>query len=134
VTDFATDASRGRPYYFEGKPLATRGKQFSSRMPIFKSTDREISRECELLFSYCINLKPMNRIATITLLSIALLLTPAFAQTPSSKETEELNSLLKELQTQQIKIAENQAKIDEKLATLADTVREARLFSSRGGR
>ncbi len=76
----------------------------------------------------------MNRIVTITLLSIALLLTPAFAQTPNPKETEELNSLLKELQTQQIKIAENQVKIDEKLATLAETIREARLFSSRGGR
>lgn len=76
----------------------------------------------------------MNRIVPITLLSIILLLTPAFAQTPDAKETDSLNALLKEVQTQQIKIAENQAKIDEKLATLAETIREAKIFSSRGGR
>ena len=40
---------------------------------------------------------------------------------------------LKELQTQQAAIAENQAKIDAKLATLAEALRLARIYSSRGG-
>jgi hypothetical protein len=76
----------------------------------------------------------MNRISVIAFLTLGLLLMkPAIAQTPSPKETDELNTLIIEVQTQQKAIAENQAKIDEKLVTLGDTIREARIFSSRGG-
>lgn len=62
------------------------------------------------------------------------MLTSAVAQMPNPKELDELNALIKEVQAQQTAIAENQAKIDEKLATLGETIREARIFSSRGGR
>ena len=76
----------------------------------------------------------MTRINVIVFLTLGLLLlNPAIAQTPVPKETEELNALIGEVQAQQKEIAENQAKIDEKLVTLGDTVREARIFSSRGG-
>ena len=76
----------------------------------------------------------MKRISIIVFLTLGLLLlNPAIAQTPSVKEAEEMNALVSEVQAQQKEIAENQAKIDEKLATLADTVREARIFSSRAG-
>lgn len=76
----------------------------------------------------------MKRINSIVFLTLGLLLlSPAVAQTPNAKETDELNALLSEVQTQQKEIAENHARIDEKLATLAETVREARIFSSRGG-
>ena len=77
----------------------------------------------------------MTRINVIVFLTLGLLvLNPAIAQTPGPKETEELNALIGEVQAQQKEIAENQGKIDEKLATLGDTVREARIFSSRAGR
>jgi hypothetical protein len=76
----------------------------------------------------------MNRVAIIVFLALGvLLLTPAIAQTPGAKEPDELNALISEVQAQQKEIADNQAKIDEKLTTLAETVREARIFSSRGG-
>ena len=42
--------------------------------------------------------------------------------------------MIKEVQAQQAEIAENQAKIEEKLAALAETIRVARIYSSRGGR
>ncbi len=78
----------------------------------------------------------MKRVSLIAFLTLALLLLkPAIAQTPaSSKEADELNALIGDVQAQQKEIAENQVKIDEKLATLGDTLREARIFSSRGGR
>jgi len=77
----------------------------------------------------------MKRISAIAILIRGLLLLkPAIAQTPTpTKETDELNALILEVQAQQKAIAENQVKIDEKLATLADTSREAKIFSSRGG-
>jgi hypothetical protein len=77
----------------------------------------------------------MTRIHVIAFLTLGvLLLKPAIAQTPGPKETEELNALIGEVQAQQKEIAENEAKIDEKLVTLGDTIREARIFSSRAGR
>jgi len=47
---------------------------------------------------------------------------------------EELTALIKEVRAQQAAVAANQAKINEKLATLAETIRVARIYSSRGGR
>ena len=88
-------------------------------------------KECYLLSKRI----DMKRTGAIALLSATLLmLPPVFAETPNPKDAEELNAVIKELQAQQIKIAGNQAKIDEKLVVLADTIREARIFSSRGGR
>jgi hypothetical protein len=76
-------------------------------------------------------MKPISLIAFLTL--GLLLMKPIIAQTPSPKEADELNALISEVQAQQKAIAENQVKIDEKLVTLGDTIREARIFSSRGG-
>jgi hypothetical protein len=42
--------------------------------------------------------------------------------------------LIKEVQAQQVVIADNQAKIDAKLVALAEAIRVARIYSSRGGR
>jgi ABC-type transporter MlaC component len=42
-------------------------------------------------------------------------------------------ALLAEITTQQTAIADNQTKIDEKFASIAEHVRQARLFVSRGG-
>ncbi len=77
----------------------------------------------------------MKQITSITFLAVSLcLMEPLLAQAPIAKEQEQVNNLIKELQAQQNTIAENQAKIDEKLATLGETIRQARIYSSRGGR
>ena len=75
----------------------------------------------------------MKRIASAAFLAITMLtLEPASAQAPDAKDEGQLNRLLKEVQAQQTRIAENQAKIDAKLATVAENVRVARIFVSRG--
>jgi septal ring factor EnvC (AmiA/AmiB activator) len=81
------------------------------------------------------SLRAMKPITAATFLAaVLLLLTPAVAQTPTQKDADELNALIKDVQAQQVEIAENQTKIEEKIATLGETIREARIFSSRGGR
>jgi hypothetical protein len=39
--------------------------------------------------------------------------------------------LIKEVQTQQTQLAENQTKIEEKLAAVAETIRTARIYTKR---
>ena len=63
-----------------------------------------------------------------------LLATSISAQSPAANEQEEVVAMMKEVQAQQLQIADNQAKIDEKLATLAEAIRVARIYGSRGGR
>jgi endonuclease III len=77
----------------------------------------------------------MKRITGAAFLAISLLVSqPLSAQNPNEKEKEQLNALIKEVQAQQAAIAGNQTKIEAKLEALNETIREARLFSSRGGR
>ena len=75
----------------------------------------------------------MTRISIAILLSLTLLLfSSGAAQTPETRQEEELLALIKEVQTQQAQIADNQAKIDSKLAEVAETIRVARIYSKRG--
>lgn len=81
----------------------------------------------------------------LVILAGALLLGPgnSTAQNPapvasqfsgqSVAELKALSSLIGEVQAQQRIIAENQTLIDERLATLTETLRTARIFVSRGG-
>ena len=64
---------------------------------------------------------------------LAFFVTSSEAQSPAPSDPQ-LQALLKEVQAQQIQIAENQAKIDAKLVTLAESIRVAKIYSSRGGR
>ena len=58
----------------------------------------------------------MKQISFIMILAVvALLLAPAIAQTPTQKDADDLNALIKDVQAQQAEMAENQAKIEEKL-------------------
>lgn len=74
----------------------------------------------------------MKRIfVALFLIPVALLSTGA--QAPSSNgEREEVLALAKQVQEQQAQIVANQTKIDAKLAELAELIRVARLYSSRG--
>jgi protein-disulfide isomerase len=74
----------------------------------------------------------MRQISTAILLSLTLLLfSSGAAQTPESRQEEQLLALVKELQAQQVQIADNLAKIDVKLAEVAETIRVARIYSKR---
>ena len=71
----------------------------------------------------------------LTLLAaLVALATTLGAQSIAPDDQKDLEITLKEVQAQQLEIAENQAKIDARLAELAEAIRVARIYSSRGGR
>ena len=74
----------------------------------------------------------MKRILLAMLVTATLLMTSfGVAQTPDANQEQKLLALIKEVQKQQGQLAENQAKIEEKLATVAEAVRTARIYSKR---
>jgi len=80
----------------------------------------------------------MKRISIVTaFFLLALLMIAGAAEAPTAVQQQELEqqvlAVAKEVQAQQLAIAENQAKMDAKLATIAEYLRVARIFSSRGG-
>lgn len=72
---------------------------------------------------------------TITLLAAVALAVPSGGQVPTAQaqQDQQTAALVRELQTQQLAIAENQAKIEAKLASVAEALRLARIYSSRAG-
>ena len=78
----------------------------------------------------------MNRL--LLLVSVVVLGTSpiTFAQAPqaNTQNQERLLALIKEVRDQQTQLAANHTKIDEKLATLAEAIRQARIYSSRSGK
>ena len=52
----------------------------------------------------------------------------------SSPQDPQVIALIKEIQTQQATIVSNQSKIDSRMADVAEALRVARIYSSRGGR
>lgn len=76
----------------------------------------------------------MNLSLPALLLAATLLqVSSSIAQTPSDpKQEARLLALIKEVQTQQAQLAENQAKIEEKLAAVSESVRTARIYAKRG--
>jgi outer membrane lipoprotein-sorting protein len=74
----------------------------------------------------------MHRIRLAIFLAVMLLALISAAQAPDAKqEQQQVLALVKEVQAQQTQIVANQNQIDEKLAALAETMRVARIFSSR---
>jgi len=75
----------------------------------------------------------MRRILHALLFSMSLVVISAgAAQRPDPKEEQELVALVKEVQAQQLEIAANQTKIAAKLADVAEAIRVARVYTSRG--
>ena len=76
----------------------------------------------------------MKQLATALCAALALAAS-SHAQAPNAQvqQDQQMLALLKELQTQQAAIAENQTKIEAKLATVTEALRLARIYSSRGG-
>jgi hypothetical protein len=74
----------------------------------------------------------MKRSLLAAALSIALIGASAtLGQGPNTNSKQQLLGLAKEVQTQQTQIADNQAKIDAKLAEIAEAIRLARIYVSR---
>lgn len=69
----------------------------------------------------------------ITVIAAILLLAaqPFRAAEAPNAQDQQIAALMKELQAQNLALAQNQAAIEAKLATLAETVRQARIFTSR---
>ncbi|PYL33747.1 MAG: hypothetical protein DMF35_06100 [Verrucomicrobia bacterium] len=73
----------------------------------------------------------MKRILLALLLPATLMMSFSGAQTPDANQEQRLLALIKEVQTQQTQMAENQKKIETKLAEIGETVRVARIFAGR---
>lgn len=79
----------------------------------------------------------MKRLSALTaFFSLALLVAAPAAEAPgaSQQQEQQVLAVAKEVQGQQAAIAENMAKIDAKLATIAEALHTARIYSSRGGK
>ena len=69
-----------------------------------------------------------------TCLLVSLVSTPAAEPSKEAeREQQQALALAKEIQTQQAAIADNQAKIDAKMVTVAEALRLAKIYSSRSG-
>ena len=85
-----------------------------------------------MLLTTTTRLLAVKRSALTILFLILFAMLSSVAQTPDPKDDQEkLLTLVKEVQAQQSQIVANQTKIDAKLADLAETLRVARIFSSR---
>jgi len=71
-------------------------------------------------------------IAAILFAGTLAIISSTSAQAPAQKDEQTLLALVKEVQAQQLEIAANQTKIDTKLADIAEAIRVARIYSSRG--
>jgi hypothetical protein len=73
--------------------------------------------------------------ALAALLFLALITLAPAAEAPGGieQEVQQVLAVAREVQGQQAAIAENQVKIDTKLATIAEYLRTARIYTTRGG-
>jgi predicted alpha/beta hydrolase family esterase len=96
----------------------------------------EAAREYDLLSRAANRFCTMKRFPVlVAFCSLSCLVAaPATEAPPAIREqVEQVLAVAKAVQAQQAAIAENQAKIDAKLATIAESVRVARLYGSRSG-
>jgi hypothetical protein len=78
----------------------------------------------------------MKRLPTLTaVFSLALLVAAPAAEAPDAtqQQVQQVLAVAKEVRGQQAAIAENLEKIDAKLVTIAEALRQARIYSSRAG-
>jgi hypothetical protein len=79
----------------------------------------------------------MKRLSALTaFFSLALLVAAPAAEAPGAgqPQAQQVLAVAKEVRGQQAAIAENMVKIDAKLATIAEALHTARIYSSRGGK
>ena len=96
------------------------------RMDTFKPTDAG-TRLAISMGHHC----TMRRIVLLFLASLFLAVSGS-AQGPAAADNKELLTLIDQVRAQQEQIADNQTKIDEKLADVMEAVRQARIFAGQG--
>ncbi len=77
----------------------------------------------------------MKLLSTLTaafLLGAVLIAPAAEPSKETEREQQQVVALAKEVQGQQASIADNQTKIDAKMTTIAEALRQAKIFTSRG--
>jgi hypothetical protein len=97
---------------------------------------KQLQTEYDLLSRGANRFSFMKRLpALIAVFSLALLVAAPAAEAPDAtqQQIQQVLAVAKEVRGQQTAIAENQEKIDAKLATIAESLRQARIYSSRGG-
>ncbi len=75
---------------------------------------------------------PLPYLALAAAVLLALLAIPSSSSGDAGGVDPAIVSLVNDVAAQQTTITDNQAKIDEKLAQVAEDVRQARIFASRG--
>src|SRR5256885_10002811 len=106
----------------------TTGKQFACRG---RSISASPEHDLLILWPTQSHMKAIISSGILSLIT-ASLIGASSAQTPDKNdEQQQLLALVKEVQTQQAQITDNQAKIETKLADLAETIRVARLFAGK---
>lgn len=74
-------------------------------------------------------MKQITALAVLSLTAVGLTAAEPAASTPD----QQMKKLVAEIQAQQVLLIENQAKIDARLGSVAEALRVARIFASRGG-
>ena len=91
--------------------------------------------EYDLLLRERYRLAPMKTLSALVVVCLVGAGFSASAAEPSKesdRDQQQLLTLAKEVQGQQAAIADNQTKIDAKMATIAEALRLARIYSTRG--
>ena len=76
-------------------------------------------------------MKTLPALIATCLLALPVTASAAEPSKENEREQQQLLALAKEVQAQQAAITENQAKIDAKLAAIAEALRLAKIYSSR---
>jgi uncharacterized protein YlxW (UPF0749 family) len=93
------------------------------------------AREYDLLLekaSQVASMKILSAFIAISLIGVSVNARAAEPPKDLERDQQQVAALAKEVQAQQATIADNQKKIDEKLAAIAEALRQARIFSTRG--
>jgi hypothetical protein len=110
-------------------------KQFSRRATSIFAPKTQAATECDLLSQNRIAFaRIMKRTTAALLLSTIVAVSSLHAQAPATDAPDpRVVALVKELQAQQLQLAQNQAAIDARLVVIAEAARTARIFASRSG-
>lgn len=78
-------------------------------------------------------MKPLSALAAALVALVLGLTLPERSSGQAANESAAIAALITEIAAQQALITENQAKMDERIAVIAEDVRVARIFVARGG-
>jgi len=75
----------------------------------------------------------MKKTLICTVAAVFVAVAPIMRPSNAQDQSAQLSNIVNELKKQQAELSDNQAKLDQKITDLSETVRTARLFMSRAG-